>query len=680
MTNPLLEFRLDAPFHRIKADHIVPAVDALLSSATDALNEIVAVRGQRTYQNTLFALEEATRPLEWAMAIVGHLEAVATTPELRTAYNTVKPRVSEFYSQIPLNSGLYQALVEFQATDEGASLTGANRRLLEKTLREFRRHGAELDPSGKKELSEIDVELSTTTTRYAQNVLDATAAWELILHDDTRLSGLPESAREGAKEAAAARGITGYRFTLQAPSVIAALTYLDDAALRETIWRAYNSRATDADHDNRSLVRRILELRKKKAALLGYDTFGDLVLEERMAKNAAGARAFVDKLRDETAGYFERENTALLEFRRSLEGTDAKPLKAWDVAYYSEKLRRSQFDFDEEELRQYLPAEHVLRGMFAIVGELYGIDIRARDHVETWHPEVRSYSVYTATEDPESERHLGNFYVDLFPRDNKRGGAWMMGLHTGVPPEPHVGLFCANVTPAVGSKPPLLTHREVETLFHEFGHLMHHLLSEVPVRSLGGTNVAWDFVELPSQIMENWCWQRDALDRFARHWKTGEAIPDALFNKMLAARTFRAANAQMRQLGFATVDLALHADWPDAVDPIAFGTEILKTFAPTPLPEDYALLASFAHVFASPVGYATGYYSYKWAEVLDADAFTRFQHEGVFNREVGTAFRKEILARGDSADPSELFRNFLGRDPNPEALQVRQGLRAQPVK
>jgi oligopeptidase A len=369
-----------------------------------------------------------------------------------------------------------------------------------------------------------------------------------------------------------------------------------------------------------------------------------------------------------------RSNEALQRYRHELEGPSAPKLEPWDVAYYAEKQRQAHYDFNEEELRPYFPLDRVLTGLFATAEALYGIRIVERE-AANWDSEVRSYAI-----EGRDGRMLAAFYVDLFPRENKRGGAWMNGLvsaaYDETDPQPHLGLFCANVNPPVGGKPALLTHREVETLFHEFGHLLHHCLSRVSVRSLAGTNVAWDFVELPSQIMENWCWERSGLDLFAEHFETGDPIPDALYDKMIRARTYRAANAQMRQLGFATVDLALHRDFDGGRDGdvMAYGRALLQTHSPVELPDDYAMLAGFSHIFAHPVGYAAGYYSYKWAEVLDADAFTRFKKEGVTNPKVGRAFRESILSKGNSQDPAKLYRDFMGRDPRLEPLLERAGL------
>ncbi|HSW49437.1 MAG TPA: M3 family metallopeptidase, partial [Bryobacteraceae bacterium] len=356
----------------------------------------------------------------------------------------------------------------------------------------------------------------------------------------------------------------------------------------------------------------------------------------------------------------------------------AGDLDPWDVGYYAEKQRKALYDFDEEALRPYFPLEKVVEGMFEIARRLFGIRIEEQPGAPVWDPQTKYYAAHD-----EDRTLLGCFYADWYPRENKRGGAWMDALITGVERagglEPHVGLICGNLTPPVGERPALLTHREVETIFHEFGHLLHHLLSRVEVRSLAGTNVAWDFVELPSQIMENWCWEREALDLFARHHETGEAVPEELYRKMKRARTFRAANGQMRQLGFGHVDFALHAGggWEAEPDVIAYSRRILQDFSPVALPEEHAMIAAFTHLFADPVGYAGGYYSYKWAEVLDADAFTAFRAKGIFDRETGRRFRETILSRGDGADPADLYRAFMGRDPDPAALLQRLGLAGQ---
>jgi oligopeptidase A len=676
--NPLLSYRYEIPFDQIRAAHVEPAVDTLLARARERLEKVKNLTGPRTYDNTLRAFDAATEELEHAMSVVAHLEAVATSPELRSAYNTVQPKVSEFYAGIPLDAALYQALSTFAGSDAVKQLEPAQARFLTQTLDDFKRHGAELAPADKERLSALSVELSKLTTEYSQNVLDATNAFELVIQDEARLAGLPESAREAARHSAQQKGREGYRFSLQQPSYVAVLSYADDPALREQLYRAFNTRATSAPHDNRALIARILELRREKARLLSFRNFADLNLEDRMAKTGTRAQQFIADLRAATQVHFERENRELFAFRRELEGPAAPALAPWDVAYYSEKLRKARYDFDEELLRPYFSVDGVLAGLFNLVRDLYGISVEQRSNVPSYHPDVRYYTVRD-----DQGRELGAFYADLYPREEKRGGAWMADFITGLPGgahDAHLGVMCANASPPVGDKPALLTHQDVETLFHEFGHLLHHLLSEPNVRSLAGTRVAWDFVELPSMIMENFGWERAVLDGFARHYQSGAPIPEELLSRLQKTRTFRAANMQMRQLGLAEVDLALHIAYEPARDGdvIAYARAIAQQHTPASLPEDFAMIAGFGHLFSSPVGYAAGYYSYKWAEVLEADAFSRFADAGVLSREVGEAFQASVLSRGNEEDPMDLYVSFMGREPSPAALLRRAGL-VEPV-
>ena len=662
MSNPLTEIQFDIPFDKIRADHVEPAIDQLLAEARSSLEALVESKEVPTYANTLGALEDLGEKLSHAIGVVGHLESVATHSELRAAYNAVQPKVSEFFSGIPLNEGVWKRIRAFSDTAEAAALSPVRKRFLKKTLDDFRRSGAELEPSQKQRLLEINVELTKLTTKFSENVLDATNAFQLIIEDQDGLSGLPASAVVAAREDAERKGESGWRFTLQAPSMMAVLTYLDDRLVREKMYHAFALRASGGAFDNTGHIARILALRREKAELLEYSDFADLVLEDRMAKSGQEAWRFVDDLRRRTQGAFDKENRELSEFS----GTEVKP---WDLAYQAEKLRKDQFDFDEEDLRPYFPYEGVLRGMFEIAQRLFGIEIRKREGVPTWDEAVDAYEVLDS-----DGSHLGSFYADYFPRENKRGGAWMDSLITGERRadgfSPHLGVNCGNLTPPTAGKPALLTHREVETIFHEFGHLLHHLLSRVEVKSLAGTNVAWDWVELPSQIMENWCWEREALDLFARHYETGEPIPEELLDKMRRARNFRSANAQMRQLGFGTLDLALHTRFNPKVDSnvIDYSRDILQAHSPVELPANQAMVTAFTHLFSSPVGYGAGYYSYKWSEMLDADAFTRFSREGIFNAETGDSYRRSILEQGNSAEPEELFRRFMGRDPRCRGL------------
>jgi oligopeptidase A len=551
--NPLLKIAFHIPFDTILPEHVAPGIRALIDQAQQRIEAIVGDSSPRTYVNTMLALEEATENLDYGLGVVRHLESVCTTPELRAAWNEVEPLASAFYSQIPLNAGLWKQLKAFANTAESQALTGTRARFVEKTLDSFRRHGADLDDAGKARLEEIDVELTKVTTKFSENVLDSTNSFEFVVKEEALLAGLPPSAIEGARQSAESKGLEGWRFTLQAPSYVPVVTYLDNRDIREKFYRAFSARATEPERDNRPLIVRILELRKEKATLLGFRDFADFVLHDRMAHSGARALRFLTDLKAKTDPFYHKENAALEAFA----GCKLEP---WDVSYFAEKQRKALYEFDEEELRPYFPAERVVDGMFEIVEKLYGIQVRRVEGVPLWHPDVRYYEVSDST------GMLGAFYADWFPRESKRDGAWMENFITGADGQPHSGCICGNMTPPVGDKPALLTHREVETIFHEFGHLLHHVLSRVEVKSLAGTAVAWDFVELPSQIMENWCWERGALDLFARHYQTGETIPEDLFQKMLRARTYRGANMQMRQLGFGITDLTLHREYDPAKD------------------------------------------------------------------------------------------------------------------
>ena len=667
--NPLLSIPFAIPFDQIRAEHVEPAVAQLIDEARARIEAISSFDGPRTYANTMHALDHATEPLDIAFGIIRHLESVATYPEFREAHNAVMGPASEFYSSIRLHDGLWAAIKAYAETDDAKALTGVRARHLHKTLTAFRLSGADLDAAGKKRSAEIDVELTQLTTKFSENVLDATNAFELVIDSEQRLAGLPPSAVAAARQSAESKGLAGWRFTLQAPSYLPVMTYLDDRSVRETMYRAFATRAASGQYDNRDILLQILALRQEKAKLLGFAQFADLVTIDRMAKTGAAAEKFLTDLQEKTVPFFERENAQLKEFAGGIE------LEPWDVGYYAEKQRVALYDFDEEQLRPYFSLAGAMAGMFELTGKLFGIRVAERAGVPGWDKDVQYFDIFDAA----SNEHLASFYADMYPRENKRGGAWMDAFLTGMPGESaHLGLMCGNLTPPIGDQPALLTHRDVETLFHEFGHLLHHSLTRVPVRDLAGTSVPWDFVELPSQIMENWCWEREALDLFARHFETGEVIPEELFAKMKRARTYRMANGQMRQLSFSLMDLAVHMRYDPAVDGdvVAWSRAILQAFSAVRLPDDHATIASFSHLFSSPVGYAAGYYSYKWAEVLDADAFSRFRDEGVFNPETGRAFRECILAKGDSEDPAELYRQFMGRDPDPNALLLRSGLTA----
>ena len=590
MSNPLETLARPIPFDKIAAHHVQPAITTLLEKGELALTAIEAGTGQN-YQDTFAALEDATLPLETAMGIIEHLESVRTTQDFRAAYNEVLPKVSAFWSSIALRAGLYKRLKSFAKSSAVKSLTPTQARFVEKTLDDFERSGAGLDDNGKKKLMQLDQELSQTTTTYGQNVLDGTVSFELIV-DESRISGLPQTAVVAAQEAASQKNHPGkYRFNLQAPAVVAILSHADDQSLREEIWQAFNQRGRGIGKDNVPLVAKILELRKAKAQLLGFADFADLATSDRMAKTGAVAGQFVEQLRKDTQAAFEVEQQELQAFRQELEGNDAPELKPWDVGYYAEKLRKSRYNFDEEELRPYFSASSVLQGAFELAETLFNIKI-VETQLPTWDSEAKSYEIADA-----AGTILGEFYTDLYPRENKRDGAWMHGLIAATPGKKHLALFCANAQPPTENSPSLMSFRDVETVFHEFGHLLHHCMSNVEVRSLACTRVAQDFVELPSQILENWCSEKLALDRFAQHYKTGATLPTELVDKLLAARNFRAASAQMRQLGFASVDLGLHRNYQPKEDGNVndYANQILSRFSATRLPMEYGFIASFGH-------------------------------------------------------------------------------------
>lgn len=684
--NPFLDPAFHVRWSQHTPEQIVPAIDAALAKAQAAVDAIASrALDQLSYETTFLALEAATEELNRAWGKVGHLQSVADSPALREAHHALLPKVSSFYAKIPLNPALWERLRRFAESDAGRALTGIHRRFVDETVLDFRHAGADLPAEKRQRLEVLQGELAQLTQSYSEHVLDATNAWQLLVDDPARLAGIPAHALAAAKRAAAAKGLGTeekpvWRFTLHGPSQEPVMTYADDDGLRRECWSAAVAVGAEAPHDNGPVVTRILALRQEKASLLGHTHFADLVLQRRMARNGARALSFIEDLKMRTQRAFARECHELEEFKARVTGTRVAPLLAWEVGYWAEKLRRERYAFDEEALRPYLPMDRVIAGLFELAGRVFGLRIqeRAAGTVEVWHPEVKFYDVRNA-----AGVHVGSFYADWHPRESKRGGAWMGYLITGGPTpdgrrEPHLGYICGNMTPPVDGKPALLTHREVETVFHEFGHLLHHLLGEVEIKSLNGVNVAWDFVELPSQIMENWTWQRESLDLFARHHETGATIPDDIYTKMIAARNFRSACGTMRQLQFAKMDLLLHLNTAEFLvgDLETKARAVVADCMIPTQPPARTIVKRFNHLFSDPVGYAAGYYSYKWAEVLDADAFTRFEREGIFNAATGADFIRHILSRGNSADPAELYRGFMGRDPDLAALLKRSGLDA----
>ncbi len=712
--HPFLQNDFHIKWSTLTPDHIEADISKALDEAKAAVDAVANQSAPLTYENTIAALDLGLETLNRAWGLVSHLDSVANSPELRAAHNKMLPKVSEFFAGIPLNETLWKTLKAYGEQSETEALSPTKHRYIAETLADFREAGADLPPEQKKRAGEIQSELAELTQKYSENCLDATNAWDKIVTDKGQLSGLPKSALDAARQSAEQKGQEGWRFTLQAPSYMPLMTYADSDLLREEVWRAYAAIGREGEHDNRELVRRILDLRHEFAQLVGQENFADHVTERRMAASGQAALRFGEDIFDKVRHQFEAEAEQLRVFKAKFNSPHSTPnsplLEPWEAGYWAEKQRKANYDFDEEALRPYFPIHRVISGMYEIAQKIFGLRIEERDSashipdpasriphpvshtldhsspithhssldaVETWHPEVKFYDLF----DAETGEQLGAFYADWHPRESKRGGAWMNYLLTGERDpakqrSPHLGLICGNLTPAVGDQPALLTHREVETIFHEFGHLLHHLCGEVEVKSLNGVNVPWDFVELPSQIMENWCWERESLDLFARHHETGEPIPPALFDRMLAARNYMKASANARQLAFGKMDLELHINWPLSAkeDLDTFVENVLRGYSPEYKTQPKSNVFNFSHLFSSPTGYAAGYYSYKWAEVLDADAFTRFQKEGILNPATGRDFRATILAKGNSEDPAKLFKDFMHRAPDPDALLRRDGL------
>jgi oligopeptidase A len=641
-----------------------------------------------TYESTFLAFEKASQPLNDGWGRLDHLDSVCDSPAQREAMGKMLPTVTDYYSSLALNSRLWAVMKAVSAKPEMSKLTSVQQRFVEETLSDFRNSGADLNGDQKARIAEIEADLSLLTKEYSEHVLDSTNAWELVITDESKLEGLPESAITGAAANARAKGheAPAWRFTLQVSSMFPIMQHLHDEDVRRQVWEASSRVGATGAFENTELVWRILELRQEKALILGYQHFADLTLFRSMAKSGIGALEFVENIHARIQPAFIEECEQLAQYKAMESGQAVDLLEPWEVAYWAEKQRKANYDLDEEELRPYFPVDGVMAGMFEIGSRLFGVSIRevesvyfepgansaASSAVETWHPECKFYEIH----DGETSAHLGSFYADWHPRESKRGGAWMNSLKTGDRGEPHLGLIIGNMSPPVDGKAALLTHGEVETIFHEFGHLLHGLLSDVDVKSLAGTNVPRDFVELPSQIMENFCWDRESLDLFARHFETGQAIPEELFVKMIAAKNYRSATAFMRQLSFAKFDLELHIRLTDFIgkDLDVVDREVLSEYHAPLKTLTPSMMRRFNHLFSSPTGYAAGYYSYKWAEVLDADAFTRFRQEGLLNGATGAAFREHILSKGNSSPADELYRRFMGRDPEQEPLLVRAGL------
>jgi oligopeptidase A len=673
--NPLLDISNLPLFSQIKPEHITPALDVVLQDNRAWLDQTLDTETRFTWNNLVAPMNEAGNRLDRMWSPVSHMNAVVNTEELRKAYNDNLSRLSDYHTELGQNAKLYQAMQSVRDSETG--LDTAQQKSLDDSLLGFTLSGVALPEAQKERFRAISQELSQLTSRFSDNVLDATNAWTKQILDVNALAGLPESALEMAAQTAKQRDMEGWVITLQFPSYFPVMTYADNRELRAEVYRAYTTRASElganAEWDNTQVMCDILRLRQEEASLLGYANFAELSLATKMAESPQQVLDFLEDLARKSKAFAKTEFAEIQTFARDQLGLD--DVQAWDVGYVSEKMKQARFDFSEEDLKPYFPAARVISGLFTLVEKLFGVRIEQQaGHIDLWHNDVRFYLVYDR-----SGAVQACFYLDLYARQHKRGGAWMSDFcgrfrrADGV--QIPVAFMTCNSSAPVGDKPALFTHDEVVTLFHEFGHGLHHMLTQVDYPDVAGINgVEWDAVELPSQFMENWCWERSVLDMIAAHWETGAAFPEALFQKMQAARHFQTAMATVRQLEFALFDMKLHLD-PQAAEPgkvAAIRQAVLEQVAVIKPPAFNRMPNSFTHVFAG--GYAAGYYSYKWAEVLSADAFARFEEEGLFDAGVGEAFLKEVLQVGGSRKAMESFVAFRGRKPSVDALLRHSGL------
>jgi oligopeptidase A len=679
--NPLLDFSGLPRFTEVRPDHVTPAVDHLLQHDREVVARLLADTAAPTWENFVLPLDDANEKMSRAWGQVSHLNAVMNSDELREVYNANLPKITQYYAELGQNLALFAKYKALRASKEFVSLSPARKKIIENELRDFRLSGAELAEDKKPRFLEIQEELSTLCSRFSDNILDATNDYTLLIDDAAELSGIPADDLQAAAEAAEAAGKKGWLFTLKAPSYMPVLQYADSRTLREKLYIAYSQRASEfgkPEWDNTPLITQILKLRAEEAHLLGYANYAELSLTSKMANTPQQILQFLRELAQHARPLAEKDLLELREFANSqLALTD---LQSWDVGYASEKLRQQRYAFSEQDVKQYFPEDVVIAGMFNVVQKIYGLSLRLSS-APVWHEAVRFFDVCDA-----DGKLIGQFYMDLYARNSKRGGAWMddaitrrritPGMHVPFAIQTPVAYLNCNFAPPVGGKPALFTHDDVITLFHEFGHGLHHLLTEVEELGVSGiSGVEWDAVELPSQFMENFCWEWEVLCSMTRHADSGEKLPRELFDKMLAAKNFQIGLQTLRQIEFSIFDMRLHSDF-DAEGKqsvLELLAEVRKEVAVLIPPGYNRFQNSFSHIFSG--GYAAGYYSYKWAEVLSADAYSLFEEHGVFNAEIGARFRKEVLAVGGSRNAMESFIAFRGREPSIDALLRHSGLK-----
>lgn len=669
--NPLLQSYNTAPFSKIENKHFLPAITKLIEETKAEIDAITSNSDAPTFENTIEALEFSGEKLDRATSIFFNLNSAETNDEIQKLAQEISPMLTEFGNDMLLNEALFERVKAVYNQKDTLDLNEEQQMLLDKKYKGFSRNGANLSEEKKKKLRKIDTELSKLKLTFGENVLAETNKFELHITDEKDLSGLPEGVIEAASQTAEEKGKEGWVFTLDYPSYVPFLTYADNRELRKKMAIAFGAKGFNNDEfDNQKNVLQIAQLRHKRANLLGYKSHAHFVLEERMAETPEKVKSFLNELLEKAKPAAKKEFEELTAFAKELDGIDH--LEKWDGAYYSEKLKQKLFNLDDEKLKPYFELKNVINGVFTVAQKLYGLHFKEVQNIDKYHPEVKTYEV----KDDEGEL-VALFYADFHPRAGKRNGAWMTSYKpqqtkNGTNDRPHVSNVC-NFTKPTASKPSLLTFNEVTTLFHEFGHALHGMLANTQYPSLSGTSVYWDFVELPSQILENWCYEKETLELFATHYKTGEVIPMEYVEKIKESATFLEGMATLRQLSFGMLDMAWHSQDPSGIKNVkAFEVAAFEDTQLYPDVKENCMSTSFSHIFQG--GYSAGYYSYKWAEVLDADAFAYFQQEGIFSKKVADKFKNFVLSQGGTMDPMELYIKFRGQKPDPEALLKRAGL------
>ncbi|MEQ1589999.1 MAG: M3 family metallopeptidase [Gallionella sp.] len=672
--NPLLDFSSLPRFADIKPEHVAPAIEELLVKNHALVEKLLADTAPPTWQNFVAPMENANERVSRAWGPVGHLNAVVNSPELREAYNATLPKITAYYAELGQNLALFEKFKALRNSPEFEGLSAARKKVIENELRDFRLGGADLPDDKKKRYLEIQERQSELSAKFSDNILDATNDFTLLITDKNELSGLPDDALQAAQEAATEAGKTGWLFNLKAPSYMPVMQFAHNRGLRETMYRAYCTRASEfgkSSQDNTPLMNEIVALRGEEARLLGFSNYGELSLATKMADTPDQVVKFLRELANRARPFAEKDLVELREFARAKLGLNE--LHSWDIAYASEKLREQRYAFSEQEVKQYFPEHAVLTGLFKLIGTLYGLQVKPSS-APVWHEDACFYELRT-----QQNRLVGQFYLDLYARNTKRGGAWMdvvidrRRMSAGI--QTPVTYLTCNFSAPVGGRPAVFTHDEVITLFHECGHGLHHLLTEGEDIGVSGLNgVEWDAVELPSQFMENYCWEWDVLQDMTRQVDTGEKLPRALFDKMIAAKNFQSGLGMLRQIEFSLFDMLMHSNFEAGGNKsiLQLLDEVRAEVALLIPPEFNRFANSFSHIFSG--GYAAGYYSYKWAEVLSTDAYSLFEEQGVLNPDVGARFRAEILAMGGARDFMESFAAFRGREPSIDALLRHNGL------